>query len=201
MAAGGTRGGIATAAIAYAAAALAAAIGGFEHEARACSCAPPAAVLVTPDRVDDAPLGAKLRIELGADDAGSELLVRTAAGAEVATTIAQKKTLGTVTQLELAPSAPLAARTQYEVALKKPDRHPSVIVFGTFRTGDARDVTPPTFDAPGIVTAFRRQNAASAACQVPGPWVTVDGVRAEDPGRPAARDRHRARVVELCGAW
>lgn len=171
---------------------------GMIRDAAACSCIGPRAAIVGPDRVDDAPLNVRVRAEIprhapsGGGGAGGGatshgVVLRVHGGAVVDTTTRVVAPGGWLTTVELVPRAPLMPGTQYEVATIDPSAHPSVIVLGTFKTGSAADTTPPRIDAMGTAVATKQPNASSAACQVPGPWVTIDGVRAEDPGRPTAK--------------
>lgn len=175
-------------------AALAAPLGGAIRDAAACSCVGPRASVIGPDRVDDAPLNVRVRAEVprmgertSAPSPPHDLVLRVHGGAVVETTSRVVAPGGWVMTVELAPKVPLAPATQYEVATIDPAAHPSVIVLGTFKTGTAPDTTPPRIDAMGAAVATKRPNAQGAACQVPGPWVTIGGVRAEDPGRPSAK--------------
>ena len=165
--------------------------GPLERDAGACSCVEPHAALVDPDRVDDAPLNARIRLETPASGiasaAGGTAVLRVHHGSEAPTSSRLIAPGGWVSMIELTPSASLAPATQYEVALLDPTAFPSATVIGTFRTGDARDTVPPRIDAMGPAVAFKNSHAQGAACQVPGPWVIIEGVRAEDPGRPKAQ--------------
>lgn len=160
------------------------------HDAGACSCVGPQLVLVGPSQVDDAPLNTKVRVETpsgGYAGGGGNVVLRVHGGANVATTSRTLTPGGWLATVELTPNAPLAPSTQYEVAVVDPSAHPSTTVLGAFKTGTAADTTAPRLDSVGNATVFRNPNAMGSACQVPGPWVQIDAVTAEDPGRPGAR--------------
>ena len=162
-----------------------------EREAGACSCAGPQQALVGPDRVDDAPLNAKIRVDTPSMTRSSgsplPLVLRVHGGKVIATTSRIITPGGSLSTVELSPSAPLLPGTQYEVAAEDPDQVPTATVIGTFRTGGAADTTAPRLDAVGAATALKNPNPMGSACQIGGPWVTIEGVRAEDPGRPNAQ--------------
>ncbi len=158
------------------------------RDAGACSCMPPEAALLAPDRVDDAPVNAKVRIEVPSYAGAAAPLLRVHGGADVPVTT-RKIAGGDLDVIELTPAAPLAPSTQYEVATIDRSRHPPVHVLGTFKTGAATsDTTAPRFDRLGPpVTSRPGANAMSSSCGVPGPWVTFDDVALTDPGRPDAQ--------------
>jgi hypothetical protein len=163
-----------------------------EREADACSCAPPAASLVAPDRVDDAPLNAKVRAFLPsstvAPGPAARLVLRAhATKAAVTTTRTAFATGGWLSTVELSPAAPLEPSTQYELALLEPGAVPGATVLGTFRTGSSADTTAPRLEPLGKAVAYANKNAVGTACQITGPWITIDGVRADDPGRAGAQ--------------
>ena len=159
-----------------------------EREAGACSCRGPETALVGPDRVDDVPLNTKVRIETPVSGAAPSIVLRVHGSAtETATSTRTIAPGGWLSLVELTPSQPLEPATQYEVATIDPNRFPPVTVLGTFRTGRATDATPPRLDPVGVATAFVNNNPMGSACQVGGPWVTIEGVHSEDPSRPAAQ--------------
>jgi hypothetical protein len=157
-----------------------------EREVGACSCMGPDTTLVAPERVDDAPLNAKIRVEMPSPSSTLVLRVhgRTATVAATARAIA---TAGSTTFVELTPSAPLEPSTQYEVATVDATQIPPNRVFGTFRTGRSTDTAAPRIDAMGPAVAYKNANPMGSMCMVPGPWVTIEGVVAEDPGRRDAQ--------------
>jgi hypothetical protein len=93
---------------------------------------------------------------------------------------------GDVDVIELVPQAPLVPATRYEVAILDPSQHPGTLVFGTFRTGAGTDNGPPVVKNGGAATAHRNVQLRTS-CSIPGPWIDVRGVAAEDPGRPKAQ--------------
>lgn len=158
-----------------------------EREAGACSCAGPRLTLLSPERVDDAPLNAKVRVEVPANGSSGKITLRVVGGAEVAVTMNRYKPGGWLELVELVPKAPLGASTRYEVASVDLDQYPSTVVFGTFRTGVSADTTAPRVERLGAAVAHRSRRSGGGSCQVAGPWVTIEGVRAVDPGRAEAQ--------------
>jgi hypothetical protein len=155
-------------------------------QGRACSCTnDPAFQLITPGLVDAAPPNTKIRAAVPAGP--GTLVLRTDRGDEVPSTTRAFKTGGGVDLVELTPRAPLAPSTRYQVAFINPARHPSTVVFGLFRTGTAPDTAPPRFEPVGKATGHRVNDAQGSACEVEGPWVEIENVRANDPGRADAR--------------
>ena len=173
------------------------ALGSTEREVGACSCGGPDTTLLGPERVDDAPLNTKVRVEIpssfsttpsGGGAPGSGLLLRVHGRSAVVPTSSRVIAPGGwASVVELTPSAPLEPSTAYEVAIVDPAAVPPSRVFGTFRTGRAVDTTPPRIDALGPALAFRNTSAMGSMCMVPGPWVTIDGIVADDPGRRDAQ--------------
>jgi hypothetical protein len=162
-----------------------------EHDAGACSCRAPQAALITPDRVSDAPLNTIVRVERPLGEQSRVILRARRSGRTWEDIRTRSRTTapgGELAMLELTPFAPLDPSTQYEVAIPEP---PGTVVtetvVGTFRTGTATDTTPPRLDALGVTTVVRNPHANGASCQVEGPWVVIEGVHAEDPGRPTAQ--------------
>jgi hypothetical protein len=162
------------------------------HEAAAFSCAIEYPIqIVSPDRVDDAPLNAKIRLEVPIDERAlySKVVLRAHAGPGVAGRaiavephmVPYGKGLGL---LELTPRAPLAPSTRYEVALVDRAGFPPQTVLATFRTGAAVDTTAPRFERLGAAHAYENTEFG------PGPrgrWVEFEGVGALDPSRPRAQ--------------
>ncbi|HEU4408253.1 MAG TPA: hypothetical protein VFS43_23525 [Polyangiaceae bacterium] len=178
-------------ALAAAATTLAAPGGPGEREAGACSCMGPRLTLLSPERVDNAPVNARVRAEVPASrlpgSAANKLVLRAVGGAEVAVTMRTFAPGGRVEVVELVPRASLEPSTRYEVAFVDPEQYPSTIVFGTFRTGGAADTTPPRLGRLGPASAHRSKRAGGGSCQIAGPWVVVEGVRADDPDRAGAQ--------------
>lgn len=159
----------------------------FVRDAGACSCVPPDAALLAPDRSSAAPLNAKVRIEVASYGKAPVPVLRVHGGADVPVKT-RKLGGGDLDVLELTPVTPLAPATQYEVATVDDARHPPIHVLGTFKTGASPDTTPPRIERMGNVAATRPgSRAMSSSCGVPGPWVTVDELEASDPGRPDAQ--------------
>lgn len=89
--------------------------------------------------------------------------------------------------IDIAPLAPLAASTRYEVAIVEPNEHPSTLVVGTFVTGTEIDVAAPTM--PSLVALSNHLNLGrvdGGMCSVRGPWITFEQRSARDPGREGA---------------
>ncbi len=192
---------------------LSAALVSTEREVGACSCAGPDATLLAPERVDDAPLNARIRFEIPSPSSTLPALSATSAAAAggvvlrvhgraatVAATTRAIATGGSTSFVELTPSAPLEPSTQYEVATVDATQIPSSRVFGTFRTGRASDGTAPRIDAMGPAIAFKNTNPMGSMCMVPGPWVTIEGVVAEDPGRRDAQLVYAVWLGDASGA-
>jgi hypothetical protein len=162
-----------------------------EREAGACSCVGPRLALLSPDRVDDAPLNARVRVEVPANrsagGAPGKVVLRAVGGGEVAVTTRTFKPGGWVELAELTPKAPLAPSTQYELALLDPEQYPSTVVFGTFRTGVSADTTAPRLERLGPAVVHRNAQHGSGSCQIAGPWVTFENVGAVDPARAGAQ--------------
>jgi hypothetical protein len=184
-----------------------------EREVGACSCAGPDATLVAPERVDDAPLNARIRVEIPSPSSTSAALSPTSAAAAggvvlrvhgraatVAATTRAIATGGSTSFVELTPSAPLEPSTQYEVATVDTSQVPPSRVFGTFRTGRALDNAAPRIDAMGPAIAFKNANPMGSMCMVPGPWVTIEGVVADDPGRRDAQLVYAVWLGDASGA-
>jgi hypothetical protein len=117
--------------------------------------------IVSPDRVDDAPLNAKIRLEVPIDERALYSTARWCcahadpgvAGCAIAVAprmVPYSKGLGL---LELTPLAPLAPSTRYEVALVDRAGFPHQTVLATFRTGAAVDTTAPRFECLGAAQA------------------------------------------------
>jgi hypothetical protein len=166
---------------------------GFASEpAGACSCMAPEATLISPDRGSDVPLNTRVRIALpsyfqaGATGSVPKLVLSAVGGQSVAVAQQESK-LGSLRQLELVPERPLAAETRYQVALVTPDRHPSTLVFGTFRTGRAMDTRSPTTPKLGNAVIYREPHPMGSACQVGTPWIEIPTSSGADPDRPGAQ--------------
>lgn len=159
------------------------------RDAGACSCVPPESALLAPDRVDDAPVNSKVRIEVPSYGGAAVPVLRVHGGAEVPVKT-RKISGGDLDVLELTPLAPLTPSTQYVIATIDNAHHPPIHVLGTFKTAAtaAPDTTPPRFERLGAPVTSRPGSAAmSSSCGVPGPWVTFDEVQASDPGRAKAQ--------------
>jgi hypothetical protein len=169
--------------------AMAASAAALVRDAGACSCLGPQLRLLSPDRLDDAPRNVHVRLAMPSQPqtGGSRVVLRAhGSRAEVATT-SRSRQYGMVTHVELVPSAPLAANTQYELATIDPAAHPPETVFGTFRTGSSSDTTAPRLESTGQAAAKVNPHASGAACGIPGPWVVIEHIRANDPGRDDAQ--------------
>jgi hypothetical protein len=165
------------------------------RDAGACSCAGPQETLVTPSRVDDAPLNTKVRVEVptqqGPTPPATRLVLRVHGGKEVDTQARVAKQ-GDVDLHELTPLGGLAASTQYEVAVIDPNRRPKTIVIGTFKTGTTSDQTAPSLDAitfnpPAPTGAGNGRVMVLSSCSISGPRVHFESVAATDRGRPNAQ--------------
>jgi hypothetical protein len=163
--------------------------GGGIREAGACSCVGPQSALLTPDRVDDAPLNTRVRVELASSKGGGRLVLRAVGSSADIPTAARTMTPGGWLEIvELVPQKPLAPDTRHLVALVDRAQHPTTTVIGTFKTGTSTDTSAPRIDAFGTATAHRNAGlVGGGSCSVPGPWVTIDTIRADDPGRRDAQ--------------
>lgn len=156
------------------------------HGAHACSCVPPKPELLAPSHQLPAPLNTHARIFLPAYPKG-QLVLRKHRGTDV-TTKRIDSPLQNSSYVDLVPEKPLDAETRYEVALIRPDVHPSTLVFGTFVTGQASDTLAPL--APKISRAAVNGDRASAmtSCSVNTPWIEVFlAATAHDPDRDQAQ--------------
>lgn len=158
------------------------------RDAGACSCMPPEPTLLSPQRGEEVPANAKIRVEMPAYGGNNaQLVVRVHDGANIET---RTRKIGgrTIEIVELSPVAPLAADTRYEIVTIDSQRHPPNHVLGTFKTGAkiANDTTPPRFDKMGAVYA-EKSGRMRNSCSVPGPWILVNDLAASDPGRPGAQ--------------
>lgn len=148
--------------------------------------------VIGPSAVDGVPRNVHVRVESPNPQAGVEaqmegrLVLRAHAGAEVPVKAVSAPD-GQLTHVELVPETPLAADTLYEVALVEGRTVPPNRVLSVFRTGNEEDHTAPVVRGRPDAVAFARKDVSSAACQVPGPWVEVRGLVADDPSRPDAK--------------
>lgn len=171
----------------HATAALAALAGAAPpRQGRACSCIVGSPFrLLTPAGGKAAPLNARVRAEVPAGAGG--VVLQRLDGGEVPAAARAFRTGGLVDVIELTPRNPLAPATRYRVAQIDPARHPATVVFGSFQTGDAVDKAPPRLEPLGQATGRRVSAPQGSACEVEGPWVEIEGVRASDAGRPEAQ--------------
>lgn len=156
------------------------------HDARACSCVGPRMAMLTPVRAQAAPLNTRVRIEAPSSTARATFVLRAHRGAVVPTavTVISSSSLDVV---ELTPNTPLARETRYEVAVVDPSAVPSTTVVGTFTTGTTTDTVAPKVKSYG--TAKTRMNlghVGGGMCSIRGPWIELEGLAVEDPGRPDA---------------
>ncbi len=161
------------------------------RDSEACSCAGPRETLLSPTRVDDVPLNAKVRVEAPPSTAGgggaSKIVLRVHGGKTVDVTARVGKQ-GSVDLHELTPSGGLAPSTQYEVAVIDPSAHPSTTVIGTFKTGTATDTTAPSLDSINLPPpAASGKVMMLTSCSTSGPRVHFESVSSVDPGRPNAQ--------------
>jgi len=162
------------------------ALAAFAHDSNACSCAGPEGQLLGPDRVDDAPTNTKVRLELPSHAINARTVLAVRGGAEVAVK-SRSMSVGSVDVVELTPSSALAPGTQYVVSIVDDSRHPPVRVLGTFKTASAEDKTAPKIDSIGRVYTTRDGTNVRTSCSVGTPWITVESIKASDPGRPNAQ--------------
>ncbi|HEU4537616.1 MAG TPA: hypothetical protein VFS00_26030 [Polyangiaceae bacterium] len=170
-------------------------LGGPSHAARACPVVIPTPSLLSPGREAEAPLNARVRVELpveGLYGGGPESLRLRSRGAdgEVRNVGVQARVVGAARGkehlVELTPDAPLAPSTRYEVVLVRSEPqppHPRLVVFGAFRTGSAVDATPPRLER---VASVHVMPGEWPNCSTDSPQVLLAGVEVGDPGRPKA---------------
>jgi hypothetical protein len=160
-----------------------------ERSADACSCMGPEMAFYSP--VGDAvPRSALVRIELPTGSTGtsqaSSIVLREHGGAPVATH--QSTVPGAeVTLYQIIPNDPLKADTRYEIAIVDTTKHPPTTVVGTFKTGNAIDNAPPRLDSIGAKYTHLNMHFGGGGCSIRGPWITLSGVVASDPGRAGAQ--------------
>lgn len=152
----------------------------------ACSCIAPSAVLLSPSPGAPAPLNARVRLALPAGQGKHELVLRQHAGPVVAVKRSDSA-LGTLTHVELEPEAELSPDTRYELAIVERERHPSTLVFGTFKTGSARDSVAPTGGKLDQAVVFKARRWSGASCGIGTPWATLRAAAGADPDRSAAQ--------------
>lgn len=114
------------------------------------------------------------------------MVLRGPAGVEIATANRTLTFARYMVMEELTPQAPLTPMTKYEIAAVDPSAHPSVTVAAAFTTGSSSDNTPPRLDKIGSVTVHHNPAPVTTMCETAGPWVKIDGIVAQDPGRPEA---------------
>ena len=156
------------------------------HDVSACSCVGPRMAMLTPVRSQAAPLNTRVRVEVPQHLPRPSFVLRAHRGAVVPTsvTVISGASLDTV---ELTPSAALARETRYEVAQIDPSAVPSTTVIGTFTTGTATDTVAPKVKSYGTAkTHMNLGHVGGGMCSIRGPWVVIEGLAVEDPGRPDA---------------
>ena len=154
----------------------------------ACSCVGPNLDVLTPEKPENVPTNTRVRVLMPAVGQGQSLpalTLRAHGGADV---IARSRIYPDVAEsiVELIPSAPLAPSTRYEVAVVDTSKHPATTVMATFMTGTSADVAAPVLDALGTIGARKNAHFGGGDCSIQGPWITIDGFRAHDPGRDGA---------------
>jgi hypothetical protein len=171
--------------------ALAIALPAHERGAAACSCMGPSLAFLTPSG-DAVSRNAIVRIEVPTSSAGagaaqaSSIVLREHGGAPVATRDASVPG-AEVTLHQITPNDPLKADTRYEIAIVEPTKHPPTTVVGTFKTGSAIDNAPPRLDSIGAKYTHINTHFGGGDCSIRGPWITLTGVAASDPGRADAQ--------------
>jgi hypothetical protein len=155
-----------------------------DRGARACSCVRPHIELLSPIDSDAAPLNARVRIQAPTTPP-TTLVLRVHNGPLVPS---QTRTYagGSVSILEIVPSAPLAALTRFEIATIDPNAHPSTTVIGTFKTASAADTTAPRFDSLGALHTRLNAQSGGGTCSIAGPWIELTDMVAHDE-RPDAQ--------------
>jgi hypothetical protein len=146
------------------------------RDTSACTCAGSFLLYDGPSS-DEAPTNTHVRLE---GSYQGTLVLRAHGGGDVPTRV---RLIGGLT--ELVPTQDLAPNTRYEVAIVNPGSHPPAHVFGTFKTGTARDTTAPQLDSLGHQGTHLNLHAIGSACQVRGPWISLTGFAAHDE-RPNA---------------
>jgi hypothetical protein len=154
----------------------------------ACSCVGPELSVLTPQRPEGVPTNTRVRVTMPAVGQGQTqptLALRVHGGADV---VAKTRLYPDVAEsiAELTPMSPLAPSTRYEIAVVDSTKHPATTVVSTFVTGANADTAAPVIDSLGAVGARLNMHYGGGDCSIQGPWVTVDGSRVHDPGRPDA---------------
>lgn len=166
--------------------------------ADACSCIP-SSVEVSPPASVAAPLNTLIRVSWAADmpdmahlaGASIELVPR---GGKVAVAVDRKQwTSGNVITLILTPRQPLAAKSTYEVVLRKPKE---VSVLGQVVTGTAADKDAPTWKGASEVQ-YVHAPAVCCNCSTGDPWVMVKFA----DGADAVKDDQTQRDDIAFGIW
>jgi hypothetical protein len=171
-------------------AALAIALPAHERRADACSCMGPTMAFRSP-LGDAVPRSAVVRVDVPTPPAGAAqqagaLILREHGGARVATH--ESSVAGPeVTLYQIVPNDPLKVDTRYEIAVVDATKHPPTTVIGTFKTGTMIDNAPPRLDSLGAKYTHRNVHWGGGDCSIQGPWITLSGVVASDPGRADAQ--------------
>ena len=137
------------------------------HDTRACSCLGPEFSVIAPESTIAAPRN--VHVWLVAPTAAinpqtlTTLVLRPHGGSNIAI---QTRTYpqSNVTIIELIPTSPLPASTQFEVSVVTPDAHPPTTVAATFKTAANSDMAPPQFAGIGHQSTHLNPAAAGSAC-------------------------------------
>ncbi|HEY3593773.1 MAG TPA: hypothetical protein VGL13_07865 [Polyangiaceae bacterium] len=156
--------------------ALAFSMAWFPSELGRAGCAVPEPTLLLPVDGQQAPLNSRITLTLGGrQDVYRKLALRPVGGRAISV-LQSEVPGGPGTKLvQLAPDAPLAPNTRYEVVAFRPEGwHPRELIFGTFETGAQSDSS-----APNIVTASARAFEYREGPDAMRRWVELT-VRTED---------------------
>lgn len=155
------------------------------HASHACSCVEPEPRLLSPSRSVKAPRNSSVRVVIPTHLKG-KLTLRKHRGGEIDARRIDSP-LPNAAHVELTPVQTLDADTRYEVALIRPDEHPSTLVFGTFVTANDSDTKAPTRAKIGKTTVNGHRAMAMTSCGVNTPWAEIFLSDARDPDRDDAR--------------
>lgn len=137
----------------------------------------------------DAPLNFRPRVSLMPRAEPPKLVLRPFLGAAVPCN-ARTWTDDQYLDVELVPTKPLAPKKLYEVFLDND-------LLARFVTGTTIDRTAPVLTSVG--TAASGVNPSMMACNAKGPWVNLDPMSANDPGRPHAELLYAVWLLEPNG--
>lgn len=156
------------------------------HHAHACSCSPPQPQLLAPMHTTNAPTSSHVRIALPTYLNKGRVVLRQHLGAEVPSKMVESP-MSSISHVDLIPEKPLAPNTRYEVALVRPEQHPSTLVFGTFATGQTVDTQAPSAPKIKSTVVNGQRWSTMTSCSVNTPWIEMTLQTSVDPARDDAQ--------------